>query len=83
MVLDIGIKSTTKLSKHFVCLCKFVKMDVCVESFVVNLIPNLASTKMDKTYIIMIRKTTKMDKTYHYDQKNRTDRNVDSLNPGV
>ena len=36
---NIGIKLTMKLPIHMVCSCKFVRVDVCVGSFMVNLVP--------------------------------------------
>ena len=39
LALDIGKGYTIKLAKHMVCSCKLVRVDVCVPSFPVNLIP--------------------------------------------
>ena len=36
---DIEIEFTMKFPIHMVCSCKFVRVDVCVETFEVNLIP--------------------------------------------
>ena len=36
---NIGIKLTMKLPIHVVCSCHFVRVDLCVGSCMVNLIP--------------------------------------------
>ena len=36
---NMGIEFTMKLPTRMVCSCKFVRVDVCVGSFMVNLIP--------------------------------------------
>ena len=59
---DIEIKVTMKFSIHMVCSCKFVRVDVCVENFYVNLIPIYLTGTPPTTTTDTIENFTRMAK---------------------